>query len=321
MKKRLFPTSLAFLTLLTGCGNGNIKIDPNKAKYSIGVCQLIEHKALDAATSGFCEALTKGLKDNGRDVEIEIQYGANEAQTCLTVINGFLAKNVDLILANATLPLQQAYNATAKNMIPILGTSITDYASALNLEFKDGKSGTNVSGTSDLISIDKQLNNMCELLPSMKQVGILYCSSESNSKFQVDEAKKFFKAHDIAATEYAFVDTTDLVSICTAANSKDAIYIPTDNTVASNVETVNAILTKPVFAAEEGICVGCGCATLTIDYHHLGELTGAMAVNVLLGKEDIRQYAVQYEQSPVAKYSKERCQKYGINVPSGYVEL
>lgn len=323
MKKSLFPTILTFVALLTGCAKKQIKINPNKEKYVVGICQFVEHPALDQASNGFKDALTEGLQQNGRQVEFDYQLGAGEAQTCLTVINGFLAKDVDLIMANATTPLQQAYYATDKNPIPVLGTSITDYSSALDIPFKDGKSGTNISGTSDIASIEAQVNSMLSLLSgkNIQKVGILYCSAEANSKFQVDEATKFFNAKGITVNKRSFADTNDLLSVCQACNNDDAVYIPTDNTVASNVETVGAVVTKPIYAGEEGICRGCGFATLTIDYYNLGRLTGDMAVNVLLGKEDITKYAIQYDNNPVAKYSKERCQKLGISVPQGYVEL
>ena len=230
-------------------------------KYTVGICQLVQHPALDAATQGFKDALIKGLGDS---VVIDEQNASGEATNCSTIVNGFVAKNVDLILANATAPLQAAASATSKS--PVLGTSITDYASALEIDGWTGTVGTNVSGTSDLAPLDKQAEMVKELFPTAKKVGLLYCSAEANSVYQVEVMEKELAKLGYETARFSFTDTNDVASVAQkAADSVDVIYIPTDNTAASNTEAIaNVVIPSktPVVAGEEGICSGCGVATL-----------------------------------------------------------
>jgi len=322
MKKYWITAGLTMAAMLASCSAKAIKINPNKEKYVVGICQYESHSALDEATKGFKDALSAGLTAEGRTVEFDYQDATSDVSICSTIVNGFVSKDVDLILANATPCLQMAYNAT--QVIPILGTSVTDYSSALNLRMDDGTSGTNVSGTSDLASISDQVNEMCRFLPTMKTVGILYCSNESNSKYQVTEATKYFTAKGVTVTKHSFSDTSDLASVCAAALNNDAVYIPTDNSAAKYSTTIKSYITdqgKPIFAGEAGIAKNCGFATLTIDYYSLGKVTGEMAVKVLLGKEDIRKMAIQFDPNPVKKYNKTICQQLSITPPADYVEL
>lgn len=328
MKKRILALAITTTALLAGCGNKTIKINPNKEKYVVGVCQLVEHPALDKATDGFKDKLTSELQAKGRSVEIQIKKGTGAASDCATIVNGFVASDVDLIMANATASLQAAFNAT--EVIPILGTSITEYSVATELPMKDGKSGTNISGTSDIASIEEQVNIMLDLLQNsgktVNKVGILYCASEANSKFQVDEAKKFLEAKGKTVDARSFSETTDMAAVCVAlANNVDAVYIPTDNIVAENTETVYSNIVKdkkiPVFCGESGICKGCGFATLSIDYYRLGEVTGKMACEILLGEKDIREYPIQYDTNPTKMYNKAIAEELGINIPADFVEI
>ena len=247
------------------------------AKWTVGICQLVQHPALDAATQGFKDALVKGLGD---DVKIDEQNASGEPANCSTIVNGFVAKNVDLILANATAPLQAAASATST--IPVLGTSITDYASALEISGWTGTVGTNVSGTSDLAPLSEQAAMIKELFPEAKKVGILFCSSEANSVYQVEEIEKYLAALSVSTERFSFTDTNDVASVAQkAADSCDVIYIPTDNTAASNTEAIaNVVIPAktPVVAGEEVICAGCGVATLSISYYDIGYATGEMAV-------------------------------------------
>ena len=318
MKK--FVVVLLALVMITASVFAQGTSEAQSAKYTVGICQLVQHPALDAATQGFKDALIKGL---GSDVAIDEQNASGEATNCSTIINGFVAKNVDLILANATAPLQAAASATST--IPVLGTSITDYASALEIDGWTGTVGTNVSGTSDLAPLSEQAAMIKELFPTAKKVGLLYCSAEANSVYQVEEMEKYLAALGITTVRFSFTDTNDVASVAQkAADSSDVIYIPTDNTAASNTEAIAnvVILAKtPVVAGEEGICSGCGVATLSISYYDIGYATGEMAVQILRDGADVSKMPVQYAPQVTKKYNAEICDKLGIAAPAGYVAI
>ena len=284
--------------------------------YTVGICQLVEHAALDAATQGFEDALTAEF---GENVTFDFQNAQNDSATCATIANGFVSAGVDLIMANATPALQAAQAAT--NQIPILGTSVTEYGVALGLSDFTGVVGGNVSGTSDLAPLDRQAEMITEWLPEVQKVGLLYCSAEANSQYQVDEVQKALEGKGVTATQYAFSDSNDLASVCQkAADENDAVYVPTDNTVAANTGIVDGICRpakKPVFAGEEGICSGCGVATLSISYYDLGYTTGEMAVKVLTGEADISTMPIEYT-TVTKKYNKTICEDLGLTVPEGY---
>ena len=274
-------------------------------KYTVGICQLVEHAALDAATQGFEDALTAQF---GENVTFDFQNAQNDSATCATIANGFVSAGVDLIMANATPALQAAQAAT--DSIPILGTSVTEYGVALGLTDFDGTVGGNVSGTSDLAPLDQQADMITEWLPEATKVGLLYCSAEANSQYQVDEVQKYLEEKGVTVTQYAFSDSNDLASVCQkAADENDAVYVPTDNTCAANTGIIDGICRpakKPVFAGEEGICSGCGVATLSISYYDLGYTTGEMAVKILKGEADISTMPIEYT-DVTKKYNKEKC--------------
>ena len=234
--------------------------------YNIGICQLVQHEALDAATQGFKDALTEKL--GADNVKFDEQNASGDSANCTTIVSGFVSTGVDLILANATAPLQAAAQATAD--IPVLGTSVTDYATALDISDWTGTVGNNISGTSDLAPLDQQAAMIQELFPDAKTVGLLYCSAEPNSVYQCDVIEGYLNEMGIETARYAFTDTNDVTSVTqTAAAASDVIYIPTDNTAASNTEAIaNVVIPEqvPVVAGEEGICKGCGVATLSISY-------------------------------------------------------
>ena len=288
--------------------------------YTVGICQLVQHPALDAATEGFKAALTEALGDS---VKFDEQNASGESANCPTIINGFVASKVDLIMANATPALTAATSATAD--IPILGTSVTDYASALEIDNWNGTVGGNVSGTSDMAPLDQQAAMLQELFPDAKKVGLLYCSAESNSKYQVDVIKGYLEDAGLTCTEYAFTDTNDVASVAQkACDDSNVIYIPTDNTAASNTEAIaNVVLPAkvPVIAGEEGICGGCGVATLSISYYDLGYATGKMAAKVLTGEADISTMPVEYAPQVTKKYNAANCKALGVTVPDDYVVM
>ena len=284
--------------------------------YTVGICQLVQHAALDAATQGFEDALTAEFGDN---VKFDFQNAQGDSATCATIANGFVSAGVDLIMANATPALQAAQSAT--NEIPVLGTSVTEYGVALGLSDFSGTVGGNISGTSDLAPLDQQADMIVEWMPEAKKVGLLYCSAEANSQYQVDEVQKYLEAKGVTATQYAFSDSNDLSSVCQkAADENDVLYVPTDNTVAANTGIVDGICRpakKPVFAGDEGICAGCGVATLSISYYDLGYTTGEMAVKILKGEADISTMPIEYT-DVTKKYNKAVCDDLGLTAPEGY---
>ncbi len=317
--KKIVSLILAVLMLAALCVSF-ASCGGNNQKYTIGISQLVKHDALDAATQGFKDAVEKGLgKEN---VEFIFQNAANDSNTCTTIATNFVSKDVDLIMANATAALQAAYNAT--NKIPILGTSITEYGVALGLDDFNGTVGSNVSGTSDLAPLTEQADALIELFPDAKNVGILYCSAEPNSEYQVKVIEEYLATKNITATRFSFSDSNDIRTVTeNAASSSDVIYVPTDNTAASCAEVINTVIRQknvPVFAGESGICSGCGVATLSIDYYDLGYKTGEMAVDILKNGKDIKTMAIEYAPA-TKKYNAEMCEYFNITVPEGYVAI
>lgn len=300
---------------MTACNKNK---NETKSHFVVGIIQLAPHDALDAATKGFKEALSAALEAEGKTVEFKYQNAQGDSNTCVTIVNSFVSSEVDLIMANATAALNSAANATLT--IPVLGTSITEYGVALDLDDFDGTVGGNVSGTSDLAPLTEQAQMMVDTLglKSGAKVGLLYCSAEPNSQYQVDVVENYLKNLGIACTHYKFADSNDLSSVAAgAAANSDAIYIPTDNTVASNTEIINNICAPagvPVFAGEEATCKGCGYATLSISYYNIGKKTGEMAADILLGKADISEMPIAYDEAPVKKYNKAACDNLGIDI-------
>ena len=289
--------------------------------YTIGICQQMEHEALDQATQGFKDACTELFGEG--NVEFDEQNAQGEQAMCSTIINNFVSSDVDLILANATLPLQTAAQATAD--IPILGTSITDYATALGIDDWTGATGVNISGTSDLAPIDQQEDMLKELLPDTKKVGILYCSAEPNSQYQAQLFEEALDEDGIAYEEYTAADSNEIQTVVNSAiETCDALYIPTDNTMASNTQIVNNICMPakvPVIAGEQGICSGCGIATLSISYYDIGYTAGEMAYQVLVEGEDISTMEIQTAPEVTKMYNPTICEELGIEIPDDYVAI
>ena len=291
-----------------------------KQVYTVGICQLAQHDALDAATQGFEDALKEILGEE--NVVFDVQNASGDSATCSTIANAFVSKKVDLILANATPALQAAYNAT--DSIPILGTAVTEYRVALVIQDFSGTVGGNVSGTSDLAPLTEQADMLLELFPEAKKVGLLYCSAESNSEYQVKVVEEYLSDKGIVCTRYAFTDSNDVSAVTAkAAADSDVIYIPTDNTAATCGETIGNIVRSakvPVIAGEQGICKGCGVATLSISYYELGKKTGEMAAAILTGEKNISDMAIEY--APASKlYNAEMAELLGVTIPEGYQPL
>ena len=315
MKKVLaLVLSLILVVSLAACGG------TSDDTINVGVVQLIQHEALDAATQGFVDTLKAEFGDK---VVIDVQNASGEATNCTTIVNGFVSSNVDLIMANATAALQAAREGTAD--IPVLGTSITDYASALKIDNWTGTVGGNVSGTTDLAPLDQQAAMIKELFPDAKKVGLLYCSAEPNSQYQVDEMTKMLEALGFTCAPFAFTDTTNVASVAQAAcDASDVIYIPTDNTAANNTEAIaNVVIPAgtPVIAGESGICKGCGVATLSIDYYDLGVATGKMAIKILKGEAKVGEMPIEAAAEATKQYNKANAEALKVTIPEGYTEI
>lgn len=304
--------SVAILVMLSACSDNS-----NGDAYTVGICQLVTHDALDAATRGFKDALIAELGEE--NVTFIEQNAAGENNICTTIANDFVSKNVDLIMANGTGALQAAANATVT--IPILGTSITDYGVALEIDNFNGTVGGNISGTSDLAPLDEQAQMIIDLFPDAKSVALLYCSAEPNSAYQVKVVEEYLVNKGLTVESYAFSASSDVAMIAEAAATCDVIYVPTDNTAASCAETINSVVLPtetPIVAGEAGICSGCGVATLSISYYEIGYKTGEMAAKILKGETDISEMPIEYDPNPVKQYNKVICDELGVTVPEGY---
>lgn len=354
MKKKtlsmLLATSLLAMSVLTGCGSSTAAEDTaaedtaadtaeaaeesseentqaedtadtqSDEKFTVGICQLVQHTALDAATQGFEDALTERYGDN---VTIDYQNAQGESTTCATIVTGFVNNDYDLILANATAALQAAVAATTD--IPILGTSITDYGTALNMTDFSGTTGINVSGTSDLAPLDQQEDMILELVPDVQKVAILYCSAEANSKYQAEQVEKYLEEDGVDYQEYTFSDSNDLQSVVTAAVADcDAMYIPTDNTAASNMTIVSNVAEPagiPIICGEENMTRSGGLATLSISYYDIGYAAGEQAIQILSEGADVSTMEIGYAPNVTKEYNADYAAAIGITIPDGYVEI
>ena len=331
MKKKLLALALTAVMALSlaACGGGNTDTTtPDTSDegagtsgdgqtYTVGIVQQVQHEALDAATQGFQDALTELLGDS---VTIDPQNASGDSANCTTIANNFVSQGVDLIMANGTTALQAAASAT--QTIPILGTSITEYGVALGIDGFDGTTGFNVSGTSDLAPLDQQAEMLHTWFPGAKTVGLLYCSSEPNSQYQVDTVQGYLENMGYTCTQYSFSDSNDLSAVATTACAEsDVLYVPTDNTAANNAELIGNIALDaqtPIIAGEEGICKGCGVATLTISYYDIGYATGEMAYEILVNGADPAAMAIEYAPQFTPKYNAAMCETLGLTPLEGY---
>lgn len=300
-------------SVFAGCSAQN-------SKYSIGILQAVQHDALDQATQGFQDAVVEALGEE--NVEIDVQNAGGDSATCATIANQFVADGVDLIMANATSALQAAMAATAD--IPIVATSITDYATALEIDQSawTGLTGINVTGTSDLAPLEEQAAMIQELCPDAQTVGIMYCSAEPNSQYQASVITESLTGMGYQVREYTVADTNEIATVATTACQEvDVIYIPTDNTIASATSAVDQVAAPagiPIIAGEEGICKGCGVATLSISYYDIGYRAGQMAVEILQNGSDPATMEIDYATDLTKKYVADRADALGITIPADY---
>lgn len=335
MRKRVLSLILAAaLVAMTGCGTvGGEKNDQGEKKdvqtsaevkedgvYKIGICQQLEHQALDSATEGFQDALKEKLGEE--NVEFDYQNAQGEQTNCASIATKFVNSDVDLIMANATTALQACAAATAD--IPIVGTSVTDYVEAGVVESNEAP-GRNVTGTSDLAPIDKQIELLLELVPDAKKAGILYCSSEPNSVFQADLAEEALKETSVEVERYTIADSNDIQQVVTKMTETcDVIYIPTDNTVANNMEGVKNITVPakiPVICGEENMCAAGGLATLSISYYNIGYNAGLMAYEIMVNGKNPSEMPIQYADEVTVKYNAEVAAELGMEMPEDMVAI
>ena len=304
----------ACVMLLTAAGA------QEKAEWKIGVCQLQQHAALEDATRGFMDAVDEIL---GERCIVSVQHASGDQASCISIVNAFLAEDVDLIIANSTQALQSASAATGDT--PILGVAVTDYAAALDMDTWEGKTGVNVSGTSDLAPLDSQAELLKAMFPEAKKVGLLYCASEVNSAYQIRIIRGYLEAMGYSCSEFAFADTNDAFSVAqNACQNSDVLFVPTDNTIASCTELLRNVIEMervPVIGGDEGICAGCGVATICVDYYDLGYLTGKMTWDILENGADIAQMPIAYASAFTKVVNTEMCEYLGISIPEGYTPL
>lgn len=294
--------------------------------FNVGICQLVQHDALDAATKGFREKLDELAAADGNTIVYDEQNASGDSTACATIANQFVSNNVDLIMANATASLQACATATAASKIPVVATSITDFGVALDIDMAPtDATGINVTGSNDLAPLADQAQQILDLFPDTKVVGCIFCSAEPNSQFQVDGVKEALEAKGIECNFYSFADSNDIQAVAKkAASESDAIYIPTDNTAASNgaiIETACAEANVPIIAGEEGIFENTGAvATLSISFYEIGQKAGEMAYDILAHGADPATMNVWQTSNLTYYYNKEVADKFGITVPDNYVE-
>ena len=314
---------LAAILLLTlaACGGAPTQTAPetdasaaDDGLYTVGICQLVQHEAHDDATRGFKDALNEALPNQ---VTFTSHIASNDIAACSGIVNQFIAEEVDLILANATPALQIASAATIE--IPILGTSVTEYGAALGIDNFSGTVGTNISGTSDLAPVAEQAAMVQEWFPEAETIGMLYCSAEINSDYQITEVQKLLEDMGYICEDYAFTESNDLPLVLEAAVANcDVLFVPTDNTVAANSSIIDNTCRHagiPVIGGDLGICKGCGVATLCVPYYDLGYQTGLMAAKVLTGEADIAEMPIEYG-GTTRVYNAEICGALGLTPPS-----
>ncbi len=288
--------------------------------YEIGILQLVEHPALDEATQGFQDKLTELL---GENVTFDVQNAQGESTNTTTIATKFVSDDVDLIMANATGAVQAASQATGD--IPVIGTSVTDYVTA-GVVASNEAPGSNVTGVSDLAPVDQQIEILQQIAPDAQKVGILYCSAEPNSIFQSELAEQYLTDAGIEYEVYTVADSNEIQPVVTQmVGEVDVIYIPTDNTLANNMEIVKNIALPaliPVITGEEGMCATGGLATLSISYYELGQQAGQMAYEVLVEGADPATMPIEFvSENIVPKYNAEAATELGITIPEGFTAI
>lgn len=318
MKKMMRATALLLTAamMMTGCGGGSDDAASGDAAYKVGIVQQMEHAALDAATQGFQDKLTELLGD---DVVFDYQNAQGEQTNCTTIATKFVSDGCDLIMANATTALQSAYAATAD--IPIVGTSVTDYVTAGVVDSNEAP-GRNVTGVSDLSSIDAQIDVLLQFCAEDAKVAVVYCSSEPNSIYQAELAEKYLQSLNRDYAVYTVADSNEIQAVMTTAVGEcDAVYIPTDNTLANNMEIVKNVTVPagvPSFGGAEQMCAEGALSTLSISYYDLGVRAGEMAYEILVNGANPAEMPIEFvSEGIIPKYNPEIAEALGVTVPEG----
>ena len=299
-----------------GCG-GDKKEAPKKAeKVNVGIVQLVEHAALDAANKGFVEGLaSKGYKE-GQNIAYDRQNAQADQSNLQNIAHRFVNNKVNLICAIATPAAQTVANVTSD--IPIVATAVTDYKAA-KLVKDNAKPGTNVTGTTDMNPVEQQLDLLLKLVPNAKSVGTIYCSSEVNSQLQIEILKKAAAAKGVTVKEATVSNVNDIQQAARSLVGKvQAIYVPTDNVLASAMPTLVSVTEEaklPVICGVGGMVKAGGVATLGVDYYKLGFQAGEMAADILSGKSKPADMAIQAQKEFKAMVNVKEAEKIGLKVP------
>ncbi len=299
-----------------GCGSSTQTGSKDKKSYKVGVIQLVQHPALDAANKGFIDGLKSKGFEEGKNVTFDQQNAQGDQSNLQTIAQRFVSNKDDLVCAIATPAVQTMANATKE--IPIVGTAVTDYKVA-KLVKDNSKPGTNVTGTTDMNPVEAQIDLLVKIMPKAKTVGFIYNSSEVNSQLQIDLAKKAAAARGLATVEATVSSVNDIQQAAQSLMGKvDALYIPTDNVMASAMPNLIKITDEakiPVFCGESGMLKAGGVATLGIDYYKLGLQTGEMAADILSGKAKPQDMAIQSQKTFTVTLNEEAIKKLGLTIP------
>ncbi|MBQ9091665.1 MAG: ABC transporter substrate-binding protein [Anaerotignum sp.] len=320
MKKwtKLTALMLTAAMVMTGCGGSDTSADgAAEGAYNIGIIQQMEHGSLDAATQGFQDKLTELLGEG--NVTFDYQNAQGEQTNCTTIATKFVSDGVDLIMANATSALQAAYAATAD--IPIVGTSVTDYVTAGGVDSNEAP-GRNVTGVSDLSELSAQVNVLLQFCEDDTKVAVVYCSAEPNSIYQAELAENYLKELDRDYAVYTVADSNEIQAVMTNAVAEcGAVYIPTDNTLANNMEIVKNVTVPagvPSFAGAEPMCQVGALSTLSISYYDLGVKAAEMAYEILVNGADPAEMPIAFVSEGITpKYNAEIADTLGVTIPEG----
>lgn len=309
--------TFAFLTVLLSLGLILSGCAEKTEGPKIGVVQLVEHAALDAAYQGFVDGLKEAGYEDGKNLTIDYQNAQGEQANCVTIAQKLVNDQNDLILAIATPAAQAVVNFT--DTIPVLVTAVTDPASA-KLVNSNELPGTNVSGTSDLNPVDAQVRLIKRILPDAKKIAFLFCSSEENSYFQVGLAKKTADEIGLEYVDATVSSSNEIQSVVESLVGKvDAIYAPTDNMIAAGMATVSMVSTPagiPIFCGEAGMVDNGGFATYGLNYYELGKQTAAMAVDILENGKNPAEMPIQYLEKCDLAINMEAAEEMGIEIPA-----
>ncbi len=310
-------TAVAFAGVIAGCGGGEKKAgDANKKQYQVGIVQLVEHNALDAANKGFVEGLKKRGYEEGKNINFDRQNAQADQSNLQNIGQRFVNNKVDLIYAIATPSAQTVANLTKD--IPIVGSAITDYVGAKLAASNDAPKG-NVTGTSDMSPIKEQIDLMLKVFPNAKTIGTVYCSSEVNSEIQAKIMKEYAEAKGLKVETATISTVNDIQQAAQSLVGKvDVFYEPTDNVIASAMPTLVAVTDsakKPIICGEPNMVKNGGLITYGIDYYKLGMQSGEMAADILDGKSKPASMPIQMAKDLRVFINKKGVATLGVKIP------